>query len=216
MASGTGEEISASEVFENKGRFLSRNMGLAPSRSSARSSKQLKFEKQNSVTYKLTDGQQVNAGGGRTSRALGYAIEVSPGRWMARVRNLGSNLLSFGSAKREAIRLYRSRDNGTPDWIYELNLRTAAEIDRAALAKERREEPSDVMGGGKPWPNPMHVDREVVRNVIELETCNPLREEDTQHETQKGDDYPIECGPDGYPELPGCLDRRKPRLRQAA
>jgi hypothetical protein len=63
MASGTGEENSPSEVVENKGRFLSRNKESAPPRSYARSSKQLKFEKQNSITYRLTDGQQVNAGG---------------------------------------------------------------------------------------------------------------------------------------------------------
>jgi hypothetical protein len=143
-------------------------------------------------------------------------MEVSPGRWMARVRNLGSDLHSFGSAKREAIRLYRSRDNGTPDWIRELNLRTAAEIDRAALAKERREEPSDVMGGGKPWPNPVHVDRALVRNVIEVETCKPLREEDSQQANLNGDDYPLNFYKNGYPELPAYLDRRRSRLRQAA
>jgi hypothetical protein len=28
--------------------------------------------------------------------------------------------------------------------------------------------------------------------------------------------YQLDYYEDGYPELPGCLDRRKPRLRQAA
>jgi hypothetical protein len=74
MASGIGKEISAREVTENKWQFLSRNEELALPRSPARFSKQLKFEKQNSVIYKLTDGQQVNTGGGRTSRALGYIM----------------------------------------------------------------------------------------------------------------------------------------------
>jgi len=52
------------------------------------------------------DGHQVNTGGGRASRAHGYVMEVSTGRWVAGVRNLGSDLLPFGAAKKEAIRLY--------------------------------------------------------------------------------------------------------------
>src|SRR6478752_5304837 len=106
MTSGTGKEISAREVTENKWQFLSRNEELALPRSSARFSKQLKFEKQNSVTYKLTDGHQVNTGGGRASRALAYIVEVLPGRWIARVRNLRSDLLPYGAAKQKAVRLY--------------------------------------------------------------------------------------------------------------
>jgi len=37
-------------------------------------------------------------------------VEVFPGRWTARVRNLGSDLLSFGAARQEAVRLYRRRE----------------------------------------------------------------------------------------------------------
>jgi hypothetical protein len=59
-------------------------------------------------------------------------------------------------------------------------------------------------------------DRAIIRNIIEVETCRPLRKEDTQQETLKGDDYPIEYGSDGYPELPACLDRCRPRLQRAA
>jgi hypothetical protein len=189
---------------------------LALPRSSARSSKQLKFEKQNSVTYKLTDGQQVNTGGGRASRVLGYVMEAPTGRWMARVRNLGSDLLPFGAAKKEAIKLHRSRGGGTSDWINELNLRMAAEIDGAALEGKRRKAPLDLLGCGNPWLNLMHVNVEIIRNIVEVETFNPLREEDLQQQTVKSDDYPIKYDPDGYPELPTCLDRRKPRLREAA
>ena len=134
MASATAKEIWAREDAENIGQFLSRNADFALPRSSDRFSKQLKFEKQNSVTYKLTDGHQVNTGGGRASRALGYVVEVSTGRWMARVMNLGGDLLSFGAARQEAVRLYRCRDKGTIDWICQLNLRVAAEISRTALA----------------------------------------------------------------------------------
>jgi hypothetical protein len=216
LAFGIGEEISAHEATENKGRFLSRNEELALPRSSARSSKQLKFEKQNGVTYKLTDGQQVNTGCGRASRALGYIVEVFPGRWMARVRNLCSDLLPFGAVKQEAVRLYGCRGENGLDWIRELSVRCAGEIDRSAPANEKRKTSFDLMGGGKPWLNPVHVDMEVIRKVIEVETCKPLRDDDTLEETSKGDDYLINCDPDGYPELPACLDRRKPRLKQAA
>ena len=170
-----GDQNRALQPIERQYGFLSRNKELAPPRSSARSSKHLKFERQNSVTYKLTDGQQVNTGGGRAARVLGYVMEVLPGGWMTRVRNLGSDLLSFGAAKQEAIRLYRCREKRTSDWIRELNLRTAAEIDRASLAKERRKAPIDLMGGGKRWPNPVHADLAIIRNIIEVETCNPLR-----------------------------------------
>jgi hypothetical protein len=39
------------------------------------------------------------------------------------------------------------------------------------------------MGGGKQWPNSMHVDREIIRKIVEVETFNPLREEDMQQQT---------------------------------
>jgi hypothetical protein len=32
----------------------------------------------------------------------------------------------------------------------------------------------------------------------------------------EGDDYELEYDENGYPELPACLDRRKPKLLQAA
>jgi len=217
MASATAKEIWAREDAENIGQFLSRNADFALPRSSDRFSKQLKFEKQNGVTYKLTDGHQVNTGGGRASRALAYIVEVSDGRWIARVRNLGSDLLPFGAAKQEAVRLYHSRDKCSSDWIHELDLRAARDIDRTALASEKRKSPIDLMGGGRPWLNPKHVARGVIRNIIEVESCKPLKREDTQQETPKGDDYRLEYDKNGYPELPVCLDRRKPEaLRQAA
>ena len=130
-----GYQNCASELIETQNDFLSRNEELELSRSSPRSSKQLEFEKQNRLTYKLTDGVQINTGSGRASRALGYVMEVFPGRWMARVRNLGSDLLSFGAARQEAVRLYRCREKGPSDWIRELNLRSRREIDRACSGK---------------------------------------------------------------------------------
>ena len=42
-----------------------------------------------------------------------------------------------------------------------------------------------------------------------------------QHEGQtpgalQGDDYPLTYEEDGYPELPACLDRRKPKMTAKA
>jgi len=71
-----GYENCASELIETQNDFLSRNEELELSPSSARSSKRLTFEKQNRLTYKLTDGVQINTGSGRASRALGCVMEV--------------------------------------------------------------------------------------------------------------------------------------------
>jgi hypothetical protein len=206
-----GDENCALELIETQDDFLSRNEEFSPSRSSAYSSKELTFEKQNSVTYKLTDGVQINTGSGRASRALGYVMEVSSGRWMARVRNLGSDLLPLGAAKQEAIRLHRCREKGTSDWMRELNLRTASEIDRASLAKERRKAPIDLMGGRKQWP--VHADRAIIRNIIDVESCIPLTEDQpTESKTVKGATSQLEYDSDGYPEPPSFLNRRQSNI----
>src|SRR5690242_9320081 len=76
------------------------NEEFQPSLPPANSSKELSFEKYGLGTLKLTDGQQINTGYGRESRGLGYITEILPGRWVARVRDLGSDPLSFGAAKK--------------------------------------------------------------------------------------------------------------------
>jgi hypothetical protein len=94
------------------------------------------------VTYKLTDGQQIN---GRASRALGYVMEIWPGKWVARVSNLIGLPSSLTAAKRAAIEFYRSRDSGEPkDW---LNEAVATEIDRVYWNRGKRKWPVDLMGG---------------------------------------------------------------------
>ena len=128
---------------------------------------------------------------------------------MARVRNLGGDLLSLGAARQEAVRLYRCRDKRTIDWICQLNLRVAAEINRTALASNKRKTPVDQIGGERQG----HVDPKIRATVLDAEIGFLM---DAQPETIKGDDYLLEYNSDGYPELPACLDRRKPRLRQAA
>ena len=99
------------------------------------------------------------------SRALGYVIEVQQGRWMARLGDLGSDLLSFGGAKRQAISLYGSRDKTEVDWIRELNLGAAVELDRAALETDKRKPPVDLMGGGRQG----HIDAKIRAAVLETE-----------------------------------------------
>jgi hypothetical protein len=123
-------------------------------------------------------------------------------------RNRGQ-VLSFGAARQEAVRLYRCRDKGTSDWIRELNLRVAAEINRTALASEKRKTPVDLIGGERQG----HLDPKIRATVLDAEIDFQM---DAQPETIKGDDYLLEYDSDGYPELPACLYRRKPRLREAA
>jgi hypothetical protein len=109
-----------------------------PFRRCARTTKELHFEEypprqkktDRCITYKLTDGQQINTGYGRASRPLGYVMEIVDGRWVARVENLSSAPLPLGAAKKAAIELYRSKDKGQPKhWIRELNLATVAVTD---------------------------------------------------------------------------------------
>jgi hypothetical protein len=81
-----------------------------------------------------------------------------------------------------------------------VNVRAAGEINRASLGKERRKAPIDLMSGGTRWPNPA-CRQSAIRNVLEVETCTPLRGEDTQQQTLQGDDYPIEYDSDRQPSL---------------
>jgi hypothetical protein len=137
-------------------------------------------------------------------------MEVSTGKWMARVRTLGSDLLPFRAAKLETIRLHKRRDEAPLDWIrIVLNLRFAGEIARAAVTSEKRKTPVDLMAGRRPG----HIDPKIRVIVLDPEIGFLA---DARRETIKGDDYPIEYHSDGYPKLPACLDRRRPRLRQVA
>jgi hypothetical protein len=162
------------------------------------------------ITYKLTDGQQINTGYGRASRALGYVMEIWPGKWIARVRNVVSLSSSLTAAKQAAIDLYRSRKNAEPkDW---LNQTVANEIDRAYWSREKRKWPVDLMGGQR------HRKKEPLmavnyRQAI-LDTERVLADEDRpKPELLKSDDYPLEYYEDGWPKLPACLDRRTPHRR---
>src|SRR6476620_4448645 len=122
---------------------------------------------------------------------------------MARVRSLGSGLLSVGAAKEEAIRLYGCGEKGTKDWIRQLNWRAAAKI-KMALASEKRKARVDLIGGERKG----HIDQKTRAAVLDAEIGFLTN---ARPETIKGDDYLLECDSDGYPELPAVLDWRRPR-----
>jgi hypothetical protein len=116
------------------------------------------------VTYKLTDGKQINTGYGRTSQALGYVMEVVPGKWMARVNERCSEPLPLHAAKNAAVSLYRSKDKGEPrDWIDHLNkvvVRLLEERLCPALdAKSLRQPIVDLVGS----------DRDQVDHIVSVE-----------------------------------------------
>jgi hypothetical protein len=74
------------------------------------------------------------------------------------------------------------------------------------------------MGGGKQLPGRMELvlgflkRNEIIRNVLETEISGPA----VNAEPLQGDHYPLTFDADGYPELPACLDCRKPKMMAQA
>jgi hypothetical protein len=71
---------------------------------------QLRFERVNEVTFKLTDGELTNApashgkwGGYRTTKAVAWVINIAPGQWLARSRDETCGPSSFNEAKANAL-----------------------------------------------------------------------------------------------------------------
>jgi hypothetical protein len=85
----------------------------------------------------------------------------------------------------------------------------AAEINRTALARDKRKTLVNLIGGERQGD----VDPKIRATVLDAEIGFMM---DPRPETIKGDDYLLECDSDGYPELPAGLDRRRQRLKQAA
>jgi hypothetical protein len=76
----------------------------------------LRFERVNEVTFKLTDGQFINVpashgqwGGYRTTKAVAWVINIGPGQWLARCRDEASGPSSFNEAKANALLMARGR-----------------------------------------------------------------------------------------------------------
>jgi hypothetical protein len=98
--------------------------------------------------------------------------------------------------------------------LAELNLTreqplTDADLTRALNELDITDYPqraTPLSGGLKPyvWPD----DRNNPQHGLKLDGSTPG--------ALQGDDYPLEYDADGYPILPACLDRRKPKLEIAA
>ena len=89
------------------------------------------------------------------------------------------------------------------DWIAELNKIAAAEIDRVALAKKRKQWPRDLVGG-ESRPDSMRLDRKLRDAILDAE----LLAMPSHAEPLSGDGFRLEFYDDGYPKLPECLRRR--------
>jgi hypothetical protein len=199
-------DLSCLQPIENIDAGSGHFQEFEPSLPHANSSKELHFEewppRKRCVTHKLTDGQQINTGYGRASRALGYVMEIWPGKWVARVRNVISLPSSLTRAKQAALDLYRSR--GEPkDWIKHLNQIVAKEIDRAVIQRERRRWPVDVMGGHRHVAKrpTFPIDPKLRQAILDTELAD-------KPNVIAFPSPPLGCHEDGYPVLPTCLDRR--------
>ena len=198
------------------------NQKSGSARNSRRSWQGLSFEewpprptkKDRCVTYKLTDGRQINTGHGRASRALGYVMEVVPGKWVARVSQRCSEPLPLHAAKNAAVSLYRSKDKVEPrDWIDHLNKVVVRLLEKRPCptldAKSLRQPVVDLVG----------IDRDQMGHIVSVE-CG----DDTALLVQKPvpsallvyavEPNPylaqIEKVPSGVmPDIPAFLDRRK-------
>jgi hypothetical protein len=122
---------------------------------------------------------------------------------VARIGNRASEPLTLEEAKRAAVAMLLERVKAGPrDWIAELNKIAAAEVNRVALAKERKRWPCDLVGG-----SPHGSINGALRNAI-LDTEISSEESPTMSDPLSGDDYPLEFYADGYPKLPECLRRK--------
>jgi hypothetical protein len=103
------------------------------------------FARINSCTYRLDRQDKSSAG---------CLMEASPSgarqKWIVRVGNQASEPLTLAKAKRTAAAILRERGKGEPrDWIAELNKIAGAEVERAALAEDRKKWPTDILGGAR-------------------------------------------------------------------
>jgi hypothetical protein len=101
-------------------------------------------------------------------------MEIRPGKWVARVRNVVGLPSSLTAAKQAAISLYPSSKSGEPkDWI---NQTVANEIHRTYWAKEKRKWPVDLMGGQRHRAKKPRMTIESRQAILDSERI--LREDD--------------------------------------
>jgi hypothetical protein len=157
------------------------------------------FHRINSATYQIDrpDKRAAWPGGARQ-------------RWIARDGNRASEQLPLGEAKKAAVVLLRERGKTEPrDWIPELNQAAANEVDRL----QRKYWPVDLLGGERRGTKA--VERELRAAILETE-MGFIGDPAANSEPLQGDHYPLTFDADGYPELPACLDCRKPTMTAQA
>jgi hypothetical protein len=125
----------ASQVTEPLGEFKPENLSQKTN---------LRFERVNEVTFKLTDGESTDVpashgqwGGYRTTKAMAWVINIAPGQWLARSRDEVSGPLSFHEAKANALAMARGAcgDYFIENPINHLNGLQARLLDREGEAK---------------------------------------------------------------------------------
>jgi hypothetical protein len=120
------------------------------------------------------------------------------------VGNRESEPLPLAEAKRAAVAMLRERKETEPrDWIAELNKIAAAEFDRVALLKERKQWPGNL-AGAQSRSDSMRLDRKLRDAILDAE----LLAMPSYAEPLSGDGIRIEFYDDDYPKLPECLRRR--------
>ena len=138
-------------------------------------------------------------------------MEIWPGKWVARVRDLASEPQSLTEARKAAVDLYRCKDRDKPaDWIDRVNRQEATVLDRQVIERQRRQWPLNVMGANNRQAPRMKVDaKAVLTETVRIDERVPGVLQD--------DNYPLEYYENGYPKLPVCLDRRSlPAMAKAA
>ena len=163
------------------------------------------FVQINCCTYRLDRPNKLGAG---------WLMEVAwPGRarqqWVARVGNRASEPLTLAEAKRAAVAMLRECRTVEPtDWIAKLNRMAAAEVDRMALAKERKQWPVDLVGAHVHSMPHIGITVDLRNAIFEAEL---LLIDEHLDEPLTGDSFRIELSDDGSPKLPECIRRRKSR-----
>ena len=105
MTEHTALGFPASEPLENQGL-------QEPKIILTKSSRHLRFEQVNEVTFKLTDGKgslvparHGHWSGHQTTRAIAWLMGIGNGRWIVRYRNKASRPMKLPAAKKYALEM---------------------------------------------------------------------------------------------------------------
>lgn len=148
----------------------------------------LRFEQVNEVTWKLTNGSGTDVptshgqwGGYRTTKALAWVINVGPGVWVARCRDMTSEPpLSLSRAKAAAQRmvvagLHDHRVTDPVDYLNQLTLRRG-DLDGTDTSTKTATVPISQNSLRRPVVDLVGTDPELLAAIIEVE-CHADRDE---------------------------------------